>query len=85
MASRLTKQTLDFIKANDVTMYGPLSVVLNTKVSSIEKYIERNSRRLTELPVLKVIADYTGKQPEDLIEEYDDSTELSNKVESISE
>lgn len=82
MASRLKKETLDFVRKNAVAMHGLLSVALGTKIGSVEIYIERNSRRLIELPVLKVISDFTGKQPDELIEEYDDSTESDN-VENI--
>lgn len=68
MAYRLTKSAKDYVQQNSSRLYGPLCEALKININSVQNFINRNSRRLIELPVLQVISDHSGLPVNELIE-----------------
>jgi len=69
MASRLKIETVNQIQSN-ADLFAAVSKAMNVKPASLATILQRNStRRLTETPILDIIAETTGKETKDLIEE----------------
>lgn len=80
--TKLSNKTLEKIKSTP-QLYADVATAMGVRPSSLEVLLRKNGKRLTEYQVLKVISDYTGKNPDELIEEY---TEVDDtKVETVSE
>lgn len=69
MDFRLTKETREYIIKNDFDLFGPIAAALNLKVVSVQNYIDRNSKRLTENTVLNIIASHMNVPESELYED----------------
>jgi hypothetical protein len=68
MAIQLTQQALDAL-SNDSDLMKRVADALDVRIQTMPGYISRNVRRLTEASCLLLIAEKTGKEPKELIEE----------------
>jgi hypothetical protein len=67
MAKALSEKALAAIESDPI-LFGKIADALKIKPISLPQLVKRNSRRLQEYPILKLIASSLGKRPEDLLE-----------------
>ena len=70
MRYRLSKSAKDYVEKNAAQLYGPISEALKISINSVQNFINRDSRRLIEFPVLTVISNHAGIPANELIEEF---------------
>ncbi|HRI21160.1 MAG TPA: hypothetical protein PLA68_09395 [Panacibacter sp.] len=91
MSYKLTARAIELIRTNNDLAFD-VAEALKITFSSLPGMLSRQTRRLTEYPVLNAIQKHTGISPENLIEEYteddnskDTDTERETNIETLSE
>lgn len=66
--AKFKQEILDTIKS-DVDLFAAVATEMNVKPVSLSSMLDRNGHSLNKYGVVKVVADYLKKQPEELLEE----------------
>lgn len=66
--ARLKKETIDKI-LDDIDLFAIVGKAVDVKASSIADTVRRNGNSVNQYHVVKAIADYLGKHPDELVEE----------------
>jgi hypothetical protein len=66
--AKFKQEVLDQMK-DDPDLFAIISKALNVKPVSMPVTIDRNGNNLNQYSIVKLVADYLGKRPEDLLEE----------------
>ena len=66
--AKFKHEVLDLIRS-DADLFATVSKVLGIKPVSLLKSIDRNGASLNQFHVVKAVAKYLGKKPDELLEE----------------
>lgn len=71
--TKFKKEVIDLM-LTDPVLYGQISTAKCIKPASLGTVIRRNGNAINQYAIVKLVAEYTGKQPDELVEVKDMQT-----------
>jgi hypothetical protein len=66
--AKMKSEILEKIE-NDIDLFAIVAKALDLKPASLPSTLKRNGSNLNQYSIVKLVADYLGQNPEDLLEE----------------